>query len=117
MIEGRENTHYAMGFGDAPRLDVEAIVDEVLALYTRYTLRLHPASGADQTIVVSAPVGGLELEMRDMTGDGIPNDLVVTPALLHLPLMVLVNDGNDHFTVAISASDPLRFGGRQVSAA
>jgi hypothetical protein len=38
-----------------------------------------------------------------MTGDDVPNDLVLRPAL-HWPLIVLLNDGHDHFTVAISST-------------
>jgi hypothetical protein len=72
--------------------------------YTRYTVKLD--MGGEQSVVVIAPPGGLELAVRDMTGDKVPNDVVVTPALLHWPLTVLVNDGHNHFTVAISAKFP-----------
>lgn len=74
--------------------------------YTRYTLNLKLDMGGEQSVVVMAPPGGLELALRDMTGDKVPNDVVVTPALLHWPLTVLVNDGHNHFTVAISAKFP-----------
>jgi len=74
--------------------------------YTRYTLRLKLDMGGEQSVDVMAPPGGLELVVRDMTGDKVPNDVVVTPALLHWPLTVLVNDGHNHFTVAISAKFP-----------
>jgi hypothetical protein len=74
--------------------------------YTRYTLNLKLDMGGEQSVVVMAPPGGLELAVRDMTGDKVPNDVVVTPALLHWPLTVLVNDGHNHFTVAISAKFP-----------
>jgi hypothetical protein len=79
----------------------------------RYTVRLKLETGDEQSITVIAPPGGLQLVMRDMTGDHVPNDVLVTPALLHWPLTVLVNDGHQ-FTVAIfgtfpdSASDPGR---------
>jgi hypothetical protein len=72
--------------------------------YTRYTLKLD--IGGEQSVEVMAPPGGLELAVRDMTGDKVQNDVVVTPALLHWPLTVLVNDGHNHFTVAISAKFP-----------
>jgi hypothetical protein len=74
--------------------------------YTRYTLNLKLDMGGEQSVVVMAPPGGLELAVRDMTGDKVQNDVVVTPALLHWPLTVLVNDGHNHFTVAISAKFP-----------
>ena len=74
--------------------------------YIRYTVRLKLDMGGEQSVDVMAPPGGLELVVRDMTGDKVPNDVVVTPALLHWPLTVLVNDGHNHFTVAISAKFP-----------
>jgi hypothetical protein len=74
--------------------------------YTRYTLNLKLDIGSEQSVVVMAPPGGLELAVRDMTGDKVQNDLVVTPALLRWPLIVLVNDGHNHFTAAISAKFP-----------
>jgi hypothetical protein len=73
---------------------------------TRYTIHVRQASGAEQSIPVTAPPGGLQFEIRDMTGDGVQNDLIVTPTLLPEPLMVLVNDGHDHFTVGISSVPP-----------
>lgn len=68
----------------------------------RYTLRLRLETGVEESVVVTAPPGGLQLVMRDMTGDHVPNDVVVIPALFHWPLTVLVNNG-DQFTVAILA--------------
>src|SRR5581483_10434645 len=62
----------------------------------RYTLRLSTGSGGEQSIDVVAPPGGVQLALRDMTGDKVVNDLVVTPVLLHWPLTVLVNDGHNH---------------------
>jgi hypothetical protein len=73
--------------------------------YAHYTLRLKADTGDEQSIVVIAPPGGLKITKRDMTGDHVPNDVVITPALLHWPLTVLVNDGS-HFEVAISAANP-----------
>jgi hypothetical protein len=71
----------------------------------RYTVRLKLDTGDEQSVTVIAPPGGLQLVMRDMTGDHVPNDVVVTPALLHWPLTVLVNDGHQ-FSVAISGTFP-----------
>jgi hypothetical protein len=84
---------------------VAAAADPNSGWYTRYTLRFDEVGG-EQSVVVMAPPGGLELSVRDMTGDKVQNDIVVTPALLHWPLTVLVNDGHNHFTVAISAKFP-----------
>ena len=87
-------------------LGAEAIVSENLAPSTRYTIDVRLADGSEQLIPITAPPGGLQLEIRDMTGDNVQNDLVVRPALTHWPLIVLLNDGHDHFTVAISATLP-----------
>ena len=83
-----------------------AVVNQNLVLSTRYTVRVRLSGGAEQFILVTAPPGGLQLEVRDMTGDNVRNDLVLRPALVHWPLIVLLNDGHDHFTVAISAALP-----------
>jgi hypothetical protein len=113
----RAITRYAEAFDGDPQPDVATVVEQALASYTRYTLRLRLASGAEQTIAVTAPPGGLQLEMRDMTGDSVQNDLIVTPALLRWPLMVLLNDGHDRFTVAISGVFPGSLGsGRRAAA-
>jgi hypothetical protein len=47
--------------------------------------------------------------MYDMTGDHVANDLVLRPALTRWLPTVLVNDGHDHFAVALSATDPGSF--------
>jgi hypothetical protein len=82
------------------------VVEHNFALPTSYTVRVRLPGGPEQFIPVTAPPGGLQLEVRDMTGDNVPNDLVLRPALIHWPLIVLLNDGHDHFTLAISASLP-----------
>jgi hypothetical protein len=40
--------------------------------------------------------------MRDMSGDSVANDLVLTSKLLGLPPIVLLDEGHDHLTVASS---------------
>jgi hypothetical protein len=87
-------------------LRAEAVVSENLAPSTGYTIDVRLADGSEQLIPITAPPGGLELRVRDMTGDNVQNDLVVRPALTHWPLIVLLNDGHNHFTVAISATLP-----------
>jgi hypothetical protein len=83
-----------------------AVVKQNLASSTRYTVHIRLAGGTEEFIPVTAPPGGLQLEVRDMTGDNVQNDLVLRPALIHWPLIVLLNDGHDHFTVAISSTLP-----------
>jgi hypothetical protein len=86
---------------DATDFGATAVVEQPSS--TRYNIKVKSAAGDQQFIAVTAPPGGLYLEARDMTGDDIPNDLVLRPAL-HWPLIVLLNDGHNHFTVAISST-------------
>jgi len=98
----RRITRYATRFEGDHSLEAATVTEEVLARYTIYAVRLQFASGAEQSIVVTAPPGGLQPEMRDMSGDSVANDLVLTSKLLGLPPIVLLNEGHDHLTVAIS---------------
>ncbi len=95
-------THYATRFDGDHSLEGATVVEQAYADYTLYTVRLQFASGAEQAVVIMAPPGGLLPEMRDMSGDSIPNDLVLTSRLFGWPLIVLLNEGHDHLTVAIS---------------
>jgi hypothetical protein len=97
-----EVTRYVTGFDGDHSLNAATVAEQVFARYAQYTLRLQFASGREQSIAVTGPPGGLQPEMRDMSGDSIPNDLVFTSSLLRSPLVVLLNDGHDHLTVAIS---------------
>jgi hypothetical protein len=97
-----EVTNYVMDFEGDHSLDVATVVERAFSGYASYTVHLHLASGAEQSIAVSAPPGGLRLEMHDMTGDKVRNDLVLRPTLVHWLPTVLVNDGHDHFAVVIS---------------
>jgi hypothetical protein len=94
------------GFEEKESLNAAAVVNENLSVSTHYTVRVSLSGGNEQVISITAPPGGLQLEVRDMTGDDVRNDLVLRPALIHWPLIVLLNDGHDHFTVAISATLP-----------
>ena len=95
-------TRYTTGFDGDHSLEEATVVEQSFARYTLYTVRLQFASGAEESIVVTAPPGGLQPEMHDMSGDSVPNDLVLTSRLLRMPLVVLLNEGHDHLTVAIS---------------
>jgi hypothetical protein len=83
-------------------LNAATVAEHVFARYSLYSVRVQFASGAEQSFMVTAPPGGLQPEIRDMSGDSVPNDLVLTSRLLGYPLVILLNDGHDHFTVAIS---------------
>jgi hypothetical protein len=95
-------TRYSTRLEGDHSLDAATVTEQVFSRYALYTVRLQFTSGAEQSIVVTAPPGGLQPEMRDMSGDSVPNDLVLTSRLLRLPLVVLLNEGNDHLKVAIS---------------
>lgn len=101
-----EVKRYVMDFDGDHSLDLATVTEQVFAGYAMYTVQLHLASGADQSVVVAAPPGGLQIEMHDMTGDKVPNDLVLRPALFRWLPTVFVNDGHDHFALAISGTDP-----------
>jgi hypothetical protein len=112
QIPASESAHRATKFGGDYGLDAATVVEQQFTGYTRYTLQLKLASGAEQSIAVAAPPGGLQLKMLDMTGDNVPNDLILIPAQVRWPLTVLVNDGDGHFSVAISGDIPGFFGNR-----
>ena len=102
-------TNYFMDFDGDHSLDVATVIEQSYAGYTKYIVQLHLASGGEQSVVVSAPPGGLQVEMHDMTGDKVPNDVVLRPALLRWLPTVLVNDGHEHFEVAVSGTEPSSF--------
>jgi hypothetical protein len=101
-----EVKNYFLDFDGDHSLDAATVIEQPSAGYTKYTVQLHLASGAEQSVEVTAPPGGLQVEMRDMTGDKVPNDVVLRPALLRWLPTVLVNDGHEHFEVAVSGTDP-----------
>ena len=99
-------TQYAMDSDGDHSLDLATVIEQTVGGYARYTVQLRLASGSEQSIDVTAPSGGLELEMRDMSGDSVPNDLILRPALTRWLPTILLNDGHDHFAVVISGTDP-----------
>jgi hypothetical protein len=101
-----EVRNYFLDLDGDHSLDVATIIEQVSSGYAKYTVRLHLASGAEQSVEVTAPPGGLQVEMADMTGDKIPNDVVLRPALARWLPTVLVNDGHEHFEVVVSGTDP-----------
>jgi len=106
VAENHGVSQETVGFEDKESLNAAAVVNENLSLSTRYTVRVRLSGGNEQVIAITAPPGGLQFELRDMTGDDVRNDLILRPALIHWPLIVLLNDGHDHFSVAISATLP-----------
>ena len=101
-----EITRFDTEFDGDHSLDVATVVEQASSGTSRYLVRLQLASGTEQLITMTAPPGGLRLEMRDMTGDNVPNDVVLIPRLLRWPPTILVNEGHDHFEVAITGPFP-----------
>src|SRR5258708_7912707 len=84
-------TQYAMDFDGDHSLDLATVIEQAVGRYVRYTVQLRLASGTEQSIDVTAPSGGLELEMQDMSGDRVPNDIILRPALARLLPTILLN--------------------------
>ena len=70
----------------------------------RYWIGLRLSTGPHQFLGITAPVGGLQLVLRDVNGDNAL-DVIVTTAWLDRPVAILVNDGRGNFAV----SDPANF--------
>jgi hypothetical protein len=75
---------------------------------TKYWIRFELSSGTRQSIGITAAVGGLELASRDVNGDSYA-DVVVSTALLHRPVAVLLNDGHGKFALEDAAAFPEAF--------
>jgi hypothetical protein len=69
-----------------------------------YWVEIQLTSAARQSFRVVAPLGGLQIEARDVNGDDAL-DLVISTAWLRQPVSILLNDGRGHF----SAVDPSAF--------
>jgi hypothetical protein len=63
-----------------------------------YSIQIELSRGAMQTVSLIAPIGGLEINLRDVNGDQAL-DLVVSTQLLKGPVAVLLNDGHGNFSV------------------
>jgi hypothetical protein len=104
-----EITNFFMNYAGDHSLDIATVIEQPSTGHTKYTVQLHLVSGAEQSVILSAPPGGLQVEMRDMTGDKIPNDIILRPALIRWVPTILVNDGHGYFRVAVSGRDPSSF--------
>jgi hypothetical protein len=104
-----EIKNFFMDYAGDHSLDAATVIEQPTHGYAKYIVHLHLASGSEQSVVVTAPPGGLQIEMQDMTGDKIANDVVLRPALVRWLPTVLINDGHEHFRVAVSGTDPASF--------
>ena len=64
----------------------------------RYSIGFQLSTGSRQSILITAPLGGLQVTLRDVNGDN-SLDLIVTTKWLRKPVAVLLNDGHGHFTL------------------
>jgi hypothetical protein len=78
--------------------------EQIGASHARYWIGFRMSAGFQQRIGVTAPVGGLAIDSRDVNGDNYL-DLIISTAWLNSPIVILVNDGHGNFTV----SDPAAF--------
>jgi hypothetical protein len=94
------DSSFAIADFDGDRLpDLASVqVAKIRNSETRYGIRFELSSGARQSIDITAPAGGLQLASRDVNGDSFL-DVVVTTALLHRPVAVLLNDGHGNFAL------------------
>jgi VCBS repeat protein len=101
---------FAIGDFDGDRKPdlAEVQVDRTDSQATQYSIQVHLTSGASQSIGVTAPFGGLQIEPRDVNGDNAP-DLIVSTAFQHEPVAVFLNDGQGNFTRAEPTAFPEAF--------
>jgi hypothetical protein len=72
---------------------------------THYSIRLELTAGAAQVFAVIAPAGGLQIVAQDVNGDDAL-DVLVSTALQHQQVALLLNDGHGKFTLADPAAFP-----------
>jgi hypothetical protein len=63
-----------------------------------YSIEIQLSEGGHQSLSLTAPFGGLLITPKDVTGDG-NLDLIVRSAPSHVPVAVLLNDGQGHFSL------------------
>jgi hypothetical protein len=107
-LSGQVTSRFAIAdFDGDSRPDLATVqVGQISASAARYWIRFQMSTGSRQAIGVTAPIGGLEIALRDVNGDNCL-DLIVTTARLNQPVAVLLNDGHGNFTL----NDPAAFPG------
>jgi hypothetical protein len=99
--------YFAIGdFDGDQKPDLATVqVDPYTQRDSRYSIHLQLSFGASSAIGLTAPFGGLLLSAKDVNGDSAI-DLVVTTAVGHKLVTVLVNDGHGNFTFAEEGAFP-----------
>jgi hypothetical protein len=75
---------------------------------TDYWVELQLTMAGTQAIRVVGPTGGLQVTVRDVNGDQIP-DLVLTTAWRDQPVAILLNDGHGSFSRVAPEAFPHAF--------
>jgi hypothetical protein len=105
---GGFNSNFAIADFDGdrkPDLATVEIEKSSSAGRTQYSIRLQLTVGATQIFGVTAPAGGLQIVAKDVNGDDAL-DVVVSTALQHEQVAVLLNDGHGKFTLADPSAFP-----------
>ena len=94
MADFTGDTHPDLATVELERLDSSS---------ARYRIEIRLTEGRHQILKLRAPLGGLLITPRDVTGDG-NLDLIVRSSSSHAPVALFLNDGNGHFSSADLAS-------------
>jgi hypothetical protein len=75
---------------------------------TNYRIELRLTAAGSESIQVVAPVGGIQIDARDVNGDHAV-DLVLTTAWFSKPVAVFLNNGHGQFSRANPSAFPAAF--------
>jgi hypothetical protein len=82
--------------------------------HTEYWIQVRLSGAEQQTILIVAPLGGLEVVSHDVNDDHAP-DLVLTTSWLRRPVAILLNDGHGHFSRVAPEAFPEAFSESEAS--
>lgn len=102
-----ERSHFAIADFDGDQLPDLALVqvESYGAPNSKYSIRLQLSGGSGSTIGIEAPLGGLQIDVRDVNGDDW-SDLIISSALESQIVAILVNDRHGNFVFAEPALFP-----------
>lgn len=114
-VSASVSSHFAIAdFDGDNKPDFASVQDGQANTSTkRYWIGLRLSTGPRQFLGITAPVGGLQLVLRDVNGDNAL-DLIVTTTWLNRPIAVLVNDGHGNFAVSDPANFPAALGSSEM---
>jgi hypothetical protein len=79
-----------------------------------YWIQLQLSAAGRQTFQIVAPIGGLQIDARDVNGDQAL-DLILTTTWLRQPVAILLNDGHGAFSQVDSDAFPEAFSESETS--